>query len=166
MASIAKQAVEVVRTSHGGSPVEETYPEAATQTFKKGESVYLVSGYVTEWSDNDSNRMLGFAAEDAHNDTTAGTHNISVWLTGNSGNIFEGNVCTTSGGNQVTAIAQVGELYPLYPNTTNSIMQVNIANTAGALDCARILKIKGVVGDTNGRVEFTIIGTASSAFSS
>jgi len=163
MATIAKRALECIGTLHGGPQVVRSYPEAASQTFTKGEAVYLDgNGNVAEFTatiDNDSQRFLGFAAEDGHNDTTAATHDCSVFLGGESGNVFEANV-TSNGSNQVTAKTQVGNLYPLYMDTTNSLIQVDIDNTAGQIDCANVVEIAGTVGDTNGRVRFTLCGVA------
>lgn len=163
MATIAKTALKCVRTLHGGPPVEESYPEAASQTFKKGEAVYLnASGHVAEFTeaiDDDTQKFLGFAAEDGHNSSTAATYNVSVWNASvATGNVFEANICGTAGADQVSALTQVGGLYPIYHDATNGLSLVNIADTAGNEDTANILKINGVVGDTNNRVEFTCLG--------
>src|SRR5574343_736869 len=161
---VNKEAVRPSYTLHGGPPLQKAYPEAASQTFKKGEAVYLDgSGNVAEYTaaiDDGTQTFLGFAAEDAHNDTVAGTNTCSVWL--GFGTVFEANVCGTAGADQVTAKTQVGLLRPMYQNTTNSIIQVDISDTGGQGDWIRILAIspRYAVGETNGRVEFTIIPAA------
>lgn len=165
MATVNKQRVACKETLHGGPPVQKSYPEAATQTFKKGEAVYLDgSGNVAEYTagvDDGTQRFLGFAAEDGHNDTTAATHDCSVWVASvASGNVFEANVTTTGGADQTTAKTQVGTLYPMYQDTTNSIVMVDIADTGGQGDWLRVLEIVGTVGDTNGRVKFTVVPAA------
>lgn len=163
MATIAKRPVEVVGTLHGGPPLSKAYPEAASQTFKKGEAVYLDgSGNVAEYTaaiDDGTQRFLGFAAEDGHNDTTAATHDVLVDL--GFGNIFEANV-TSNGSDQTTAKTQVGTLYPMYQNTTDSLIQVDIADTGSQGDWLRVygLSKKDAAGDTNGRVLFTVVPAA------
>ena len=163
MATINKTAVITAGSLHGGPPLSLAYPEAASQTFKKGEAVYLdASGNVAEYTaalDDGTQRMLGFAAEDGHNDTTAATHNVLVDL--GFGNIFEANV-TAAGSDQVTAKTQVGTLYPLYQDTAGSRVAVDISDTGGQGDWCRVLALspKDTAGDTNGRVLFTLVPAA------
>jgi hypothetical protein len=142
----------------GGAPVAKTYPEAASQTFKKGEAVYLDgSGNVAEFTasvDTGSVRFLGFAAEDAHNDSVAANSSVSVDIPV-PGTVVELNV-TSNGSDQVTAKTQIGTRYPMYQDTTNSIIMVDIADTGGQIDCFIVKEIVGTVGDTNGRVRCTV----------
>ncbi len=158
-----KSAVIVSRTLHGGPPIQQEFPEAASQTFKKGEAVYLDGyGSVAEFTlgvDAGGQRWLGFAAEDGHNDSTAGNSKCAVYLAW--GNVFEMNV-TANGADQATAITQVGTLYPLHHNTTDSISQVDISDTAGTLDSLRVMKVdsRAAAGETNGRVEVMVIDSA------
>ena len=163
MATAIKTAVIPAYTLHGGPPLQKTYPEAASQTFKRGEAVYLDgNGRVAEYTaaiDDGTQRFLGFAAEDGHNGT-AGANNCSVYL--GWGTVFEINV-TNAGADQTTAITQVGSgPLPLYQDTTNSIAMLDIGDTAAQGDWCRIVAIstKGLVGDTNGRVEFTLVPAA------
>lgn len=163
MATIAKRPVKIAFTLHGGPPLSRTYPEAASQTFKKGEAVYLDgSGHVAEYTasiDDGTQRFLGFAAQDGHNDTTAATSDCAVDIP--SGVVYEGNV-TSNGSDQVTAITQVGTLYPMYQDTSNSLIMVDIADTGAQGDWVRVIGLspRDAVGDTNGRVLFTIVPAA------
>lgn len=163
MATQNKGAVTAAYTLHGGPPIQKFYPEAASQAFKLGEAVYLDgSGNVAEYTaavDDGTQRFLGFAAEDGHNDTVAATSRVGVYLA--FGTVFEVNV-TSAGSDQATAKTQVGALYPMYQDTTNNIIMVDIADTAGQGDWLRVLDIspKGTVGDTNGRVEVTVVPAA------
>lgn len=163
MATINKVPIAVVGTLHGGPPLARPYPEAASQTFQTGEAVYLDgSGNVAEYTasiDDGTQRFLGFAAEDGHNDTTAATHDVMVNLA--FGNIFEINV-TSNGSDQTTAKTQVGTLYPMYQDTTNSRVAVDIADTGSQIDCMKVyaLSPKDAAGDTNGRVLVTITPAA------
>ena len=163
MATINKVPLMAVATLHGGPPLSRVYPEAASQTFKKGEAVYLDGdGNVAEYTaaiDDGTQRLLGFAASDGSNDSVAGNASVEVWL--GFGNIFEANV-TSNGAAQTTAITQVGTLYPLYQDTTNSRVAVDIADTADQGDWCRVLELsdRDAVGDTYGRVRFTLIPAA------
>ena len=165
MATANKQAVSVAYTLHGGPPITKAYPEAATQTFLKGEAVYLDgSGNVAEYTatiDDGSQRFLGFAAQDGHNDTVAATSTVAVILPW--GTVFEGTVCTGSGNDQITAKTQVGTAYVLFENATLGIVQIDIGNSATQISAVRIVEIssKGAVGDTNGRVLFVVIPAAT-----
>src|SRR3990167_1698734 len=160
MATINLLPLVCVGTLHGGPPLVATYPEAASQTFTTGEAVYLDgNGRVAEYTaalDDGTQRFLGFAAEDGHNNATAGGDSTQVYL--GFGNIFEANV-TTAGSDQVTAITQVGTLYPMYQDTTNSRVAVDIGDTGGQGDWIRVYQLseKDAVGDTNGRVLFTVV---------
>lgn len=164
MATINKVPLVVVGTLHGGPPLSRIYPEAASQTFKKGEAVYLDgSGNVAEYTaaiDDGTQRMLGFAAADGSNDSVAANASVEVWL--GYGNVFEANVTTGAGLDQITAKTQVGALYPLYQDTTNSRVAVDIGDTGGQGDWCRVLELsdRDAAGDTNGRVRFTLVPAA------
>src|SRR3990167_2213998 len=126
----------------GGPHKIKRYPEAASQTFVQGEAVYLDgAGRVAEYTaaiDDGTQRFLGFASEDGHNDTTAATHDCGVYV--GADNEFEANV-TSNGSDQTTAITQVGTEYPMHHNTTNSVIQVDISDDASQIDCCRIIKV-------------------------
>ncbi len=164
MATANKGAVIPVYTLHGGPPFQKTYPEAASQTFLRGEAVYLDgSGNVAEYTtalDDGTQRFVGFAAEDGHNNSTAAGSNTAVYIPW--GTVFEGNVCTAAGADQVTAKTQVGTAYVLFENATLNIVQIDISNSASQISAVRLVSIstRGAVGDTNGRVEFVVIPAA------
>ena len=152
-------------TLHGGPPITKPYPEAASQVFLKGEAVYLDgSGNLAEYTaaiDDGTQRFLGFAAQDASGTTGAACSVTLPW-----GTVFEGNVCTGAGNDQITAKTQVGNAgtsYALYENATLNIVQVDIGNTGGQIRAATIIEIspKGAVGDTNGRVLFMLVPAAT-----
>lgn len=160
-ATQVKTGVRCVGTVNGSNPEIATFPEAASQGFKKGEMVYLVSGYVTEFTDtidDGSTRFLGFAAEDSHN-STAGAYNVKVWVA-NSFNKFLGSVGTGSSATSVSNATMTGTAYPFYFDTTNSIVQVNVAAPAGNVHAARVIdRYKGpnhAWGDTYGWVYFIV----------
>lgn len=161
MASI--RPVKVEFTLHGGPPLQVSLPEAANQTFVEGEAVYLDGdGRVAEYTasiDDGTQRFLGFAAQDGHNNATAGAVNCQVLLP--KGTVFSANA-TSAGSNQATAIAQVGVAYPMYQNTTNGVIQIDIADTGSQGDWVRVYGIhpEAAVGESNGRLLFTIVNQA------
>jgi hypothetical protein len=164
MATANKAPVAVAYTLHGGPPVTKVYPEAASQTFVKGEAVYLdAAGNVAEYTatiDDGTQQFLGFANEDGHNGAIA-ANQVSVVLPW--GTVFEGNVCTGAGLDQTTAKTQVGVAYKLNENATLGIVQIDIGNTGNNISAVEIIEIssKGAVGDTNGRVLFMVIPAAT-----
>jgi len=168
MATANKSAIVAIRTVHGGPPLIEHAYEAASQTFKKGEPVYLDgSGNLAEFTagiDTGGAKFAGFAAEDAHNDASVVTTRKTQFYP-RAGNIFEGNIIST-GSDIVSANTQVGMERPLYRDTTLSLAMVDIANPATPIDSCRIVKIsdRGAVGDTNGRVEFELIAAAMQVY--
>lgn len=155
----------VRRLGGGGGPVIEEYPEAASQTFKKGEMVYLDgSGHVAEFTasvDDGSTRFLGFAAEDGHNDTAAATHKVKVMLPTDD-SVFEGNIYHSTAASAITALTDVasGTLLPFVqlPSQGDGMVAVDKENTSGQIDCIRIVNLspKHAVGDVYGRVEFIV----------
>lgn len=159
MSTIALQPLRFARTVSGNSPMVLVLPEAASQTFKKGEPVYLVAGYVTECGNNPA-AILGFANEDASNDTVAGTSDVGVVIA-NDDNIFEMNKSDTAGAVAATAVTDVGKAFALYRDTTNSKAYAHVAEGAQAANgrfmCLAISG-KDVVGDSGGRLLLHVIG--------
>lgn len=151
----------------GGPGLIKSYPEAASQTFLKGEAVYIDgNGRVAEFTaalDDGTQRFLGFAADDGANDTIAGNSKVSVYV--GPDNEFEANI-TSNGSDQITAITQVGTKYPLYQDTVNSIIMVDIADTGSQIDCIRVIKVdeRKSAGETNGRVRFHLTRDALQVF--
>ena len=161
-----QRALSIAFTTHGGPPLQLWYDEAASQTFLKGEAVYLDgAGNVAEFTtalDNGTQRFLGFAAGDGHNDTTAATNRIGVYIL-DPGTVFEANVTTGAGSDQVTAKTQIGSIYRMNHNTTLSIVQIDIGATGDNIECFRIVgfSTEKDVGETNGRAWVTAVGFTS-----
>jgi hypothetical protein len=161
MSTQALTPIRAVKRRSGGPVTIQYYPEAASQTFKAGEAVYLVSGKVTEFTDgvdNGSTRFLGFAAEDASGVTD---QKVGVYVPDDD-LVFEGNIYHGTVGSAVTAITDVGTLLPMkiLASQGNGMVAVDKEDTASKIDCCRILGIPlrpgDAVGDTYGRVEFII----------
>jgi hypothetical protein len=157
MATISLQSAKAV----GQNINYLTFPEAESQTFKRGQFVYLSSGYVTACAD-DAVSILGMAAEDANDDSAAGTHEISVALA-ESHAIFEANVYHGTPASAVTAITT-----PC--NGANSVFALQVDSNKCYVDLEDTghdaflvigLSPKDAVGDTYGRVLFKVIPSAS-----
>ena len=80
MATIAKQPIEAAVQGHGSNPWTLTLKEAASQTFVKGELVFISGdGYVTEIAGDTPSAIYGVAAGPAHN-STAGAYEVPIEL--------------------------------------------------------------------------------------
>lgn len=173
MATQTLQPLRPVRTRSGGPVEVRYYPEAASQTFKKGEAVYLVSGKVTEFTtsvDNGSTRFLGFAAADATGTTDTP---CPVWIA-NGDTIFRANMYHSTAASAVTAVTDIStSLLPLkiLAAQGTGIVAVDKEDTGSKIDCVNIIDIPvGVdkssggqilaVGDVYGFVDFIIAAAA------
>jgi hypothetical protein len=163
MATQQLRPIKAKRRRSGGPVLIKYFPEAASQTFKAGEAVYLVSGKITEFTDSvddGSTRFLGFAAEDASGVTD---QKVGVYVADDD-LVFEGNIYHGTEASAITALTDVGSstLLPLkiLANQGDGMVAVDKENTASKIDCVRIVKIPlkpgEAVGDTYGRVEFII----------
>jgi hypothetical protein len=147
MATIAKKAVQVAKTLHGGPPAILHFPEAATQSFKLGEFVYLTGGKVAAYV-ADGSSILGIALQDA-----SGTTDTSIPVAlATADTIFVGNVDASL----TTAQSNVGQAYDL--NLTSNKWHVDTSSIAAARALVVGLDSRDTVGDIAGRVLFTILG--------
>ncbi len=154
MATAPNQIIIPVATISGNNPLELVFKEASSQSFKRGEFVYLdTTGRVAEITSTTPALILGVAAQDATG--TAGT-DIAVWVANND-TIFEGNLCGASGADKATAQTDVGQRYGIYRDTTNNRSMVD-GSVVGANSRLTIIKHSGkdTVGDTNGRLWFQV----------
>lgn len=147
MATIALRAFEIAKTIHGNSPWEMAYPEAASQTWKKGAVLTLnSSGYVVE-AGADPARILGVACADGQNLATAGLKNCLVWVA-DAETMWVGNLS----GSSVTELVDVGRGYGLVKVGNN--WHVDKTDLANRRVIVVELDDRDNVGDTNGRVRF------------
>jgi len=126
----------------------KNYPEAASQSFKAGEFVYLVGGKVTVCA-SDATVILGMAVADA-----TGTTDSSIpVLLAEAGTEFKANVTGA-----VTAVTQRGVKYALL--VTSNKHYVDVSDTDN--DAFTILDFaqEDAIGDTYGRVIFRVISSA------
>ncbi len=175
MGTVAKDICLEVQKRGGGTPDVVSFAEGALQTFKKGWPVVLVAGYVTDVASDTPALILGVAAEDAHNDATAGTHQIGVYLALDT-NIFAANVLETSLADHVLVQSDIGTQMAIQRDTTNNRLFLN-ASTKGGANCRvftyEIAQNQSAspnsasgpfgVGDTNVRLTFSWLERTSQA---
>lgn len=150
MATISLQRMKAIGTISGNSPEIRYYPEAASQSFKAGELVYLASGKVTICG-ADPSLILGMAMEDA-----TGTTNTDLAVAiANKDTVFEGNVYHGTPASAITAITDVGTDYGVV-NADNK-WYVDVSDTSNVRILVRDLSKKDAVGDTYGRVLFQVM---------
>lgn len=154
MATITQVPARLARTVSGGAGITGVFPEAASQSFKAGEFVYLVSGKVTVCAD-DATSILGMAAHDASGTTNT---NVIVYLA-HPDNVFEANVYHSTPASAVTAITQVGVNYALQVDSNKSY--VDIEDTSHDAFVVIGISEKDAVGDVYGRVHFQVLNTVA-----
>ena len=110
MATAPRIAIRALKTLAGTPVPKEGFPEAASQTFKKGALVYLnSSGYLVECG-TDPTLIMGVATADGGN-AAAGAVTQVVELAHPS-TLFLGNLDTSgSEGNGTSAQADTGKMY-------------------------------------------------------
>lgn len=175
MATVAKDIVIECQKRGGGTPDVVSFAEGASQTFKKGWVVWLVAGYVVDPASDTPSLILGVAAEDAHNDAVAGTHQIGVYLALDT-NVFSANVLQTGLADHVLVQGDIGTQMGIQRDTTNNRIFLNASVIGGAN--ARVFTYELAqnqsatpnsasgpfgVGDTNVRLTFTFLEKFSQA---
>lgn len=175
MGVVAKDITLEVQKRGGGTPDVVSFAEGATQTFKKGWPVVLVAGYVTDVASDTPALILGIAAEDAHNDAVAGTHQIGVYLALDT-NVFAANVLETSLADHVLVQGDIGRQMGIQRDTSSNRLFLNSSVVGGAN--ARVFTYELAqnqsatpnsasgpfgVGDTNVRLTFTFLEKFSQA---
>lgn len=148
---MATQLIEPARVSPLGKTTIVYIPEAASQSFKKGQFIYLVAGAATVLA-SDATTIYGMALEDASGTTS----NYIAVAVANADAMFEMNVTGA-----VTAIASVGTTkYAL--TVASNICSIDISdssNDAFIIDSI-ITGVGKAVGDTYGRVVAHVIPAA------
>ena len=131
MATVADDIFLEVQRRGGGTPDIVSFAEGANQTFKKGWVVIRnAAGFIVDPVTDTPVGIFGIAAEDAHNDSVAGTHSIGVYLA-SQGNIFAGN-CKQSGlADHVLAQVDIGATLAIQRDTVNNRWFLNASTSAG-----------------------------------
>lgn len=160
MAVVSKDIIRQAQSLVGGTPSPYTFQEGATQTYVKGEIVFLSGGYCIEIAGDTPSQLLGVAAQPAHNDAAAGTHVTSVFLA-EQNNVFTGNLLENSLVDHVLVQADIGKYVAIQRDTTNSKVYLDVSPpNGGAGTRAVILAVDtrtSAIGDTNARVLFKFL---------
>lgn len=139
MATIARVRPSVAYTRSGGPPHRRAYPEAATQTFKKGDFVIFTGGRVAiSASAPGAGTVLGIADQDA----TGVTDTPVFVVEANDDTLFILNGISTTAKTQIGVASQL--------NLTSGNWTVDTGTAANTL-IPVALDPRDVEGDTNGR---------------
>jgi hypothetical protein len=130
----------------GGSIPVLSFPEAASQSFVKGDLVYLASGYLTLCG-ADPTAILGIALEDAHNGS-AGAYQIMVSLITAQTIVFMSVYHSTAANDKIEAV-DMGTLYEIDKPVAGTWRVDKTATTATRV---RIIQFVDDVGSLKGRV--------------
>ena len=149
-----------------GSYVKKWFPEAASQSFKQGQHVYLsASGLVTACADNEI-KVIGVADADASGITNKW---IPVILALDD-TVFMGS-STNAGADVTLAVTHIGKNYAVYV-ASNSVY-VDLGDTTNDLvhvvgvhpDCIPASASLTLANSTNGKVLFRFLAANSQAMS-
>jgi hypothetical protein len=150
MATRNIQPISVVKTVSGNSPFTMAYPEAASQTFKKGAVVvFNASGYIVE-AGTDPVGIVGVAAQDAHSYSAVDSvkNRVLVWIA-NDDTVFEANLWTS----QTTDLRDVGRAFGITLVGTNwTLDKTKLTSTKVGIIVG--LEPLHDVGDVQGREHF------------
>lgn len=154
--TIDLQNAKVVGTISGNSPEVGYFPEAAGQSFKSGQFVYLNNGKVTACAD-DATVILGLAVHDA---SGVEDQDVAVHLA-NEDTIFEMNVYYDGDGDADDAvdITQVGGEYALV--VVSNKCHVDISDTSNKAFLIRRISPRDSAGDIYGRVHLQVLASAA-----
>jgi hypothetical protein len=157
MATAPRIEFQAVRPLVGLSIAQESMPEAALQTFKKGACVFLSAGYLNECGAAPA-LILGIASRAGQNTATAGLKSQSVYLA-HPDTLFLGNLDNGVTGTGVTAATDRGRNYGIIKHPATGKWAVDNAGAAhrvvvwGFWDGIQD-GVPMVVGDTIGWVYF------------
>lgn len=163
-------------------PVIRRLPEDETETFKTGTPVLVVSGMIaaSPTIDDATDQVAGIAMEAGHNLTTQDTPQELSYgsvqnqpsaklipvgaplsdgkmgvLIANDTTQFKGKLGNSAAGSEAVAAADLGVLYGLFKDPTNSYWYVDKNVTTVALGaCVIITELLDPVGTANGYVLF------------
>lgn len=152
MSTLTLRKAEYLGKRGGGDPVIREYAEAASQSFKANQMVYLASGLVTECADN-AVVVMGMAMKDA---TTATTGVIPVQVFDPEDEvaicIYHGTAATA-----ITAIAKNGMKYPLNVSNNKTVLDITDQTTPAWVQQEVYLPGGEAVGDIYGRVRASLL---------
>lgn len=126
MATQNRIAIAAVKPLIGLSIPTENFPEAASQTFKKGALVYLSAGYLNECG-ADPTLIMGIASADGQDGTNAGDESQPVFLA-HPGTLFLGNLDNGSS-SAASAATDRGKMYGVAKHSSSGKWYVDSTDT-------------------------------------
>jgi hypothetical protein len=152
MAKVPLQRARVYGTISGNSPQIRHFPEAADQSFKTGQFVYLASGKVTECP-SDPTAVLGMAAHDA-----SGNVNDSVAVHVINGDTeFEVNVFFDGDDDEddQIAITNIGNIFGMLVDDNKC--HCDLSDTTNLVFMVKGISVRDKAGDLYGRAIVDVI---------
>jgi hypothetical protein len=148
---MATQAQRGARVSKGDWSLRR-FPEAASQSFERGELIYLVAGKVTVCAD-DATSIAGIAMEDA----SGTTDNQILIAIPSSGATLISSVYHSTPASAITAITQPGTRYGYKVVSNKGYIDIEDTTNLAFLAKDIILPVGHSVGDVYGYLEFEIL---------
>jgi len=149
-----------------GSYVKKWFPEAASQSFKKGQHVYLSSsGLVTACADNEI-KVIGVSDADA----SGTTNNWIPVILALDDTVFAGS-STNAGADVTLAVTYIGKNYAVYVSSNTVLVDLgdttnDLVHTVGVHpDCIPASASVTLANSTNGKVLFRFLAANSQAMS-
>lgn len=152
------------RLGLGNTPVM-TGPEAASQTFVKGDILINASGYLQQAAADPVANIVGVAVEDGHNDSSAGSSNIK-YVPAIPGIVFKGVVHHSTASSAVNAATDRFTRYGLARSSTANVWYIDKSESSSAKKTVTIVDFEDDASTTNGTVYFVfnVINTATAPF--
>lgn len=155
MATIAKDIVLAVMHLHDCPPPILNCFEAASQTYVKGEAVFLSGGYLTEIASDTPGVIYGIAAGDGSNDASAVANGVIMpTYLADPNTLFEITMLQSSLADHVIAATDIGTPMAIQRDTSANRLYLNASTKAGANVRMFVHKLSrgSAIGDTNARV--------------
>ena len=161
MSTIADNIVLARMTFTEGEPPIFYCPEANSQSFVKGELVFMSFGYLTEIGGDTPEQIYGVAAAAGANSATAQTDGVMtpVFLALPT-TVFEANMKQGSLANHTSVASDFGTTMAIQRDTSNSKTFLNASTKNGGASVRVFVHGPGsgsVVGDVNPRALFTFL---------
>lgn len=144
---MSTQILQAMRVSKGDWRLRR-FPEAASESFKRGQPIYLVGGKVTVVA-TDGTSVAGLAMEDASGVTD---YQILIAIP-HIGSTFIASVYHATPASAITAITQPGTRYALLVASNKAHIDIADESNRAVLVTDIILPIGHAVGDVYGLLE-------------
>lgn len=160
MATVTRSAMLMVQSLVGGTPTPYSFPEAASQTFVKGEVGFIDAGLAKEIAGDTPSQIAGVFNQPAHNDSVDATHMVSILLAHPS-TVFEANLVEVALAAHVLVQADIGKYVNLIRDTTNSKVYLSATPPNGGANVRAVIigidSRTSAIGDTDARVRFLFL---------